>query len=989
MIQKTYNIILNILNFIKKIFINLTRILINIFNIIKSISIKILEILKKIFLIKNFIKIPDIIIYFSAMAMFSFSIISLEMIFFHQLLIVTNYLKATFIISIAMLGIASGSFISFYLSKINSKFIILISSICLFLSIILSYYNIINIGELKYPFYLILPFIFGSIIISSIFSKENSNFIYFTNLIGSALGVIFPIIFVSLIKSENTLILLLFIPVVFIFILTLSFKNLYLSILIKIPPVIVFIFLVFFLKNNLYIPQYIEKNDFENKIMPELIIPQKLDYYDYNSFFINYIWRNKDKTFINNLYTWNDKWEIYERKKKLTENEKEVCIKILKSYNYENEDIKFINRVYNENKNTGYYDLSGDEYDGKRAKYLLSEIGYIKTYDLYFDVKNNRMFKELEKIFAISRRLIFSEDNLIGRVDLVGKMENFQLNFASNGVILDNLDRFNGVLYDPRVPHMPHIKKPKIFIVGLSADGIVKSARRIKDARISGIEINPTVIKIMEKGQFAEFSDYPYRNINVHRGEGRSFLESTSEIYDMITLMNIHMEHSPICTLSPEYFHTIEGTKLLLNKISKDGYVVYEEIIMRDRSQYAFYKFIKTIMAAMKDMNINNPENHIIIFQWDFFEGGVFRTVAIKKNPFTDEELKNFKIFINNIIDFDQIQKEKILYFPGMTTKSIEEDIITGENKSNEMIYIPKRISAYNFTNDILKKIKDQDDLEFIIKQYIYGRDQRYYLRNIDEDVKKRIISIFYTINYSYKIDITPATDDKPFPFDVYKNKKEIKNLLYLIILLTSVLFIPILFLLLGKTEKYKYTQFFHIIFFAILGFGYMLVEIVLMQKFQRFIGSPTYSLIVTLGGLLLFSGIGSFVSRFFPKKVIILCLIFIPILLFIKLLYIDNIFVMFAKYSFNSKLIISVLLLLPLTFLMGIPFPHALEAIKKKTSNEYATLMFGVSGAFSTVAATSAIMISVCYGFSMTFLIGSISYLAGILLFMLITRKA
>ena len=62
---------------------------------------------------------PKSVIYFTAMFLFSFLVIALETIQFHMLLAVTNYLKATFMISIAMLGIAMGSLLGFYLSKLK------------------------------------------------------------------------------------------------------------------------------------------------------------------------------------------------------------------------------------------------------------------------------------------------------------------------------------------------------------------------------------------------------------------------------------------------------------------------------------------------------------------------------------------------------------------------------------------------------------------------------------------------------------------------------------------------------------------------------------------------------------------------------------------------------------------------------------------------------------------------------------------------------
>jgi hypothetical protein len=124
-----------------------------------------------------------------------------------------------------MLGIALGSFLGFYLNKAGFWITVFLSSIFVFISIILSYYNIINIGALQYPYLLILPFVFSSIIISIVFARGHSTRIYFTNLFASASGVIVPIFLVEWVKSENTMILLLLVPVVFIGILAFRLRD--------------------------------------------------------------------------------------------------------------------------------------------------------------------------------------------------------------------------------------------------------------------------------------------------------------------------------------------------------------------------------------------------------------------------------------------------------------------------------------------------------------------------------------------------------------------------------------------------------------------------------------------------------------------------------------------------------------------------------------------------------------------------------------------
>jgi hypothetical protein len=140
----------------------------------------------------NFVQfvIPAPVFYFLAMFLFSLLVMVLETMYLHLLLIVTNYIKATFIISIALLGIALGSFIGFYLNKVKIQAVLIVSSLLTIASIVLSYYNIINIGALRYPYLLVLPFVFASIVISIIFARGHSNRIYFTNLFASAAGVI-------------------------------------------------------------------------------------------------------------------------------------------------------------------------------------------------------------------------------------------------------------------------------------------------------------------------------------------------------------------------------------------------------------------------------------------------------------------------------------------------------------------------------------------------------------------------------------------------------------------------------------------------------------------------------------------------------------------------------------------------------------------------------------------------------------------------------
>jgi len=765
---------------------------------------------------------------------------------------------------------------------------------------------------------------------------------------------------------------------------------------------------IFFFNDNNALPEKITFSQMENEIIPNASVPKWLLSEEYSKI-LNKLTKEEKESFIN-LYDFDEYLSKYRKKDTLNVESLIYGASLISKSGYRNNDLIFLNKVFVKNLQTNFYDLSGDNYDKKRAKYLLQDL-YFEKYnyyknlpiftfirkfiiekkgaiDLNFNIIPHRDLAKLLKIYSPDRnRVILSEDSLFGRVELTGDDE--YMNMSIDGVILDGIDSYNGAYYDPRIPNT--IEEATVFIVGLSADGIVKSAKKLpKVKKVAGIEINPTIKRIMEEdGQFSKFSAYPYKDLEVHYGEGRSFLKSTKETYDYISLMNIHMEHGPNCSLSPEYFHTIEGTTLLLNKLTDRGMIVYEEILFNYRSTYAFYKFLNTAVATLEKMGVKNPRDHIYIFEWDFWgSANVFRTVCLKRTPFTKEEIKNLDGFVKACEK--RYPSIKMNMHPNELYGSTLEDIVL--NKKYDYTALPTYFEGYAFTKELLEKTESDADFKFLKSVYNYSKlGGSYYLANLSQIQKTKLSEILKKLSYPFELDLSPATDNKPFPFNIYKNKKEVIDLLKIIIGMSLVLLIPVLLLLLSNIKRYKFNQFIHILFFAVTGFGYMVVEIVLMQKYQQFIGSPVYAFMITLGGLLLFSGIGSFVSKFLPRSVVYVSLIFIPIILILKMLFLDNLFGAFAQFSFNSKMLISIILLFPLTFLMGIPFPTALERVKEHTTPEFGPLMFGISGVFSTLGSTTSILMTVSNGFIFSFTIGFISYLIGIGLFYLIillTRK-
>ena len=888
---------------------------------------------------------------FFAVAIFPFCIISLETILFHLLMIVSNYLQATTIISIAMFGIALGGLVSFYLLRFNRNFILSLSSFLFFLSIGLSYYSIVRLDNFNFPYLLIFPFFSGSVIVSSIFSKANSHKIYFVDLTASAIGVIFPIISVSLFKSENTLVLLSILPVIFLMILLTAFKSRIIRITGGIISALIIISICIFFYINIGIPKKINADDYKNKILPYVTIP-------------------------------------------LEQN-------ILKE-------------VYLEDAQSGSFILNTDDpYKALMARNIINKTMYYPfVMDLSRNYKPSLSAEKNLKIYTNKLEkytFLFSEDNLMGRVEYITKTDK-DFFYINNGAFYDRvIYGDNGGTWDIRFPN--YMPDTNAFIMGASADGIVNSLKKIPGkTKITGVEFNPIIHKTMMSGYYFYKSEKAYENTTIYKTEGRAYLKSTDEKFDMITHMNNHAEHGAVCTLAPEYLHSVEGIKEMLNKLTDRGLLVYEEILWSTRSEWAFYKFINTVVTSLREMGIESPENHVLVYGWDYWnyqDPGV-RSVVIKRTPFSEYEKTKLKENLQHYLD----QKPSPLpswrhihAFPGQVIPGMIGNIITGKT-GQDLIQLPDYYWEDDFEKNILGFIKDEKEKEFINSLYIHYpkkdidkgwdfvstvwnyKQGRYVLnKNISSEDQSRFIKLLDQTDFSYKMDISPVRDDMPFPYNVYKEKKEVLKILKTVCMLSLIIFIPVLFLVIRKYSSHKLILFEHSMFFIAVGFGFMLVEIVLMQFFQRFLGIPIYSVIITLGALLFFSGVGSLVSSKWKKNYIIAAVFAIPVMIFLYYHFLDGIFSYFAASSFNVRMAAGVALMVPLSFIMGIPFPKAMEKIKKEISNEYATLMYAISGAAGTVATTLALYLNVSRGFSFTFIIGMTAYLFGAMLLLFILR--
>jgi len=238
--------------------------------------------------------------------------------------------------------------------------------------------------------------------------------------------------------------------------------------------------------------------------------------------------------------------------------------------------------------------------------------------------------------------------------------------------------------------------------------------------------------------------------------------------------------------------------------------------------------------------------------------------------------------------------------------------------------------------------------------------------------------------------DYRPVRDDRPFYYQYSRavfGSPASQSLLRILALVSGVAFVLLLLPLgrLRERDEGGLSLAAVLGYFAAIGFGFMIVEICLIQKLTLVLEHPAYSVTVTLFSVLVFSGLGSMVSGRLPAHSRRSCwIIFAPLLgmaLFyavglgplVRSLQIDSLPVRFAVVS---------ALLAPGSFFMGMPFPtmirHLADAHESLISWAWAINSFA-----SVAGSVLAVFCAMQIGFSLTLSVGAACYLAAPFLFL------
>ncbi len=502
------------------------------------------------------------------------------------------------------------------------------------------------------------------------------------------------------------------------------------------------------------------------------------------------------------------------------------------------------------------------------------------------------------------------------------------------------------------VTSFAHILRPTgpAAVIGVGGGRDVLEAARVGHDPVVGIELNDLIVQLHESTMrdFSGIAELP--QVELVADEARSYLSRDDRRYDVITMSLIDTwaaTGAGAYALSENGLYTVEGWLVFMSRLSDRGIFTVSRWYKPD-SPGETARMLALAMETLYRMGVERPREHVMMLQ-----NLSIATILVSRNPFTAS-------------DIDLLQKEAV---------------VRGFN----MLLTPRRIPI----NPLLRELVEQPDRA---SMWRYARSQT--------------------------LDLTPPTDERPFFFNMLRpatwlsqpdtssdldyaflgNLHATQTLVYATLVSALLTLLAIVVPLwsrrkaLGAYPKIDVAA--ACLYFALIGLGFMFVEMGLLSRLNVYLGHPTLALAVLLGGIILFTGVGSLSSgridpehprwgRLYPLLPAVLVLG--------AALALEPWMRATAAGSTGLRVLVGIALVGVPALGMGLCFPLGLSLVDKLRDGDQPELgpwMWGVNGACGVVASGLALTSSMAWGISVTLRIGAGCYL-GLLVCTFVLQRA
>jgi hypothetical protein len=375
--------------------------------------------------------------------------------------------------------------------------------------------------------------------------------------------------------------------------------------------------------------------------------------------------------------------------------------------------------------------------------------------------------------------------------------------------------------------------------------------------------------------------------------------------------------------LNEDTLHTVEAFRLYLGHLEPGGFLSVTRWV--DMPPRDALKLVATAVAALKMPGVTDPGNRLLMIR-----GLQTVTLLVKNGTVDDGEIARLQAFCDEL-SFDPV------WFPGITA-----------GETNRYAQLP----APWFYDGVRALLGGDHDA--------------------------------FTAHYAF--DIRPATDDRPYFGNFFRFRsfvegwraKERGGLAiaeagYLLLVATLaqaviaglVLIVVPLALFAPLVQTPRPLRWRVLAYFCGIGLAFLFVEIAFLQKLILLVHHPTLALALVLGTFLVAAGAGSAFAGWIPaersRRLLGIGVAVIVLLGAFYAVSCDALIAAMAAWPLVARATAAALLMAPLAFCMGMPFPLALRELPQPL----VPWAWGINGCASVVGAALATLLAVDFGFS------------------------
>jgi SAM-dependent methyltransferase len=461
-----------------------------------------------------------------------------------------------------------------------------------------------------------------------------------------------------------------------------------------------------------------------------------------------------------------------------------------------------------------------------------------------------------------------------------------------------------------------------VAVVGVGGGRDILSGLYFGARHISGIEINPAIFEVLTD-KFADFSGHLDRQpgVSLVNAEARSYINHSSDRYDLVQISLIDTWAATAAgglTLTENRLYTVEAWDDFYRALKPGGLLSVSRWYEPDRHRGEFYRLVGIAANALQRKGVPAAElaRHVVALNV-----GNIVTVITRPDAFTDVQWQDARARL-------LAQGFKILLAPDVTFDTVTSTLLSGKADADFFASLPENITP------------STDDNPFF----------------------------FYTARFEDLVTKPSAA--------VISNNAAISTSLLLIVVALGACGYYIVRPFVRLARRMPLSELTPpVAYFCAIGMGFMLIEISQMQRLMVFLGHPVYGLGVVLFTILLFSGFGSAtVGADTPR----LGAVIARVAALLTMLVLAGIFTpLLATWARSEatamRILLSILLLAPPAFCMGMMFPLGLSIWRRHA--ELLPFFWSANGITSMFASVLGMALSIEFGITRTYAIGACFY--------------